>query len=130
MSEVDFFKINKFFFLILSKPDLEYNILGEIKRIHDLIKEKGEQGDFGMQMTFGQLLSVSVKALLTQLTLIIMDIFTFSYYIQVYGTDQADRLSEILANARKNGYINYTLKGFLEQDRDEDVYIRSIKTPF
>ncbi len=47
-----------------SKPDLEYNILNEIRRIHQLIKDNGEQGDFGMQMKFGELIPVSVKLIM------------------------------------------------------------------
>jgi len=35
--------------------------LNEIRRIHQLIKDNGEQGDFGMQMKFGKLIPVSVK---------------------------------------------------------------------
>jgi len=41
-----------------SQPDLEYKILDEIRRIHEIIKKSGEQGDFGMQMKYGQLLHV------------------------------------------------------------------------
>ncbi|CAF2510880.1 unnamed protein product [Rotaria sp. Silwood2] len=88
-----------------SQPDLEYNILKEIQHVHRLIKENGQQGDFGMEMKFGEL-------------------------IPMYEADQIERLVEILANARRNGYINYKLNGFLQQDRDEDIYIRLVKTPF
>jgi hypothetical protein len=35
--------------------------LNEIRRIHQLIKDNGQQGDFGMQMKFGELIPVSVK---------------------------------------------------------------------
>lgn len=48
----------------------------------------------------------------------------------MYGADQVDRLIEVLANARKNGYVNYKLSSFLDPDRDEDISIRLIKTPF
>jgi hypothetical protein len=39
-----------------------------------------------------------------------------------------DQLSEILAIARKNGYVNYSLKDFFQQDRDENIAIRLVKT--
>ncbi|UJR11442.1 hypothetical protein I4U23_015621 [Adineta vaga] len=86
-----------------SQQNNDYNILDEIKRIHQLIKNYGQQGDFAMEMKFGQL-------------------------IPLYGNDQVDRLIEILAIARKNGYVNYSLKAFFQQDRDEDIAIRLIKT--
>ncbi len=63
MSEVDFFDFwnNQILLSTSSQPDLEYNILNEIKRIHELIKDNGQQGDFGMQMNFGELIPVSLK---------------------------------------------------------------------
>ncbi|CAF5139504.1 unnamed protein product, partial [Rotaria magnacalcarata] len=48
----------------------------------------------------------------------------------IYGSAQIDKLTEVLAIARKNGYINYNLNDFLRQDRDEDIYIKLIKTPY
>ncbi|CAF1364077.1 unnamed protein product [Adineta ricciae] len=81
----------------------EYNVLDEIKRIHQIVKNHGQQGDFSMEIRFGQL-------------------------IPLYGNDQVDRLIEVLAIARKNGYVNYNLKDFFQQDRDEDIAIRLIKT--
>ncbi|CAF0945079.1 unnamed protein product [Rotaria sp. Silwood1] len=88
-----------------NQPDLEYKILQEFQHIHRLIKENGRQGDFSMEITFGEL-------------------------IPIFGAAEVDRLAEILANARRNGYVNYKLNDFLQQDRDEDVIIKSIKTPF
>jgi len=63
MSEVDFFDFwnNQILLSTSSQPDLEYNILNEIKRIHELIKDNGQQGDFGMEMKFGELIPVSLK---------------------------------------------------------------------
>lgn len=55
-----------------------------------------------------------------------IDYFSF----QIFGTAQIDKLIEILASARKNGYINYNSNDLLQQDRDEDIYIKLIKTPF
>lgn len=46
---------------MFSQPDLEYNVLQEMQRIHRLVKENGQQGDFGMEMKFGDLIPVSVK---------------------------------------------------------------------
>ncbi|CAF0996023.1 unnamed protein product [Rotaria sordida] len=88
-----------------NQPDIEYQILQEFQHIYRLIKENGRQGDFSMEITFGEL-------------------------IPIYGADRVDKLIEVLANTRRNGYINYKLKDFLQQDRDEDVVIRLIKTPF
>jgi hypothetical protein len=49
---------------------------------------------------------------------------------QLYaGGGQAERLSEILAVARKNGFINYKLNDYLHEDRDEEVSIRLVKRP-
>jgi hypothetical protein len=45
-----------------SQPDLEYNILGEIRRVYQLIKDHGQQGDFSMQIRFGELIPVSVNS--------------------------------------------------------------------
>ncbi|CAF1053114.1 unnamed protein product [Adineta steineri] len=87
-----------------NQHETEYNVMDEITRVHRLIRAHGEQGDFGMQMKFGNL-------------------------IPIYGNNQVDKLSEVLANARKNGFVSYTLKDFLQQDRDEDIYIRLVKTP-
>ena len=50
--------------LTSSQPDLEYNVLQEMQRIHRLIKENGRQGDFGMEMKFGDLIPVSLCILL------------------------------------------------------------------
>ncbi|CAF1226229.1 unnamed protein product [Rotaria magnacalcarata] len=87
------------------QPDMDYNILNEIKHVHQLIKDNGQQGDYAIQIKFGEL-------------------------IPIYGSAQIDKLTEVLAIARKNGYINYNLNDFLRQDRDEDIYIKLIKTPY
>ncbi|CAF5193047.1 unnamed protein product, partial [Rotaria magnacalcarata] len=67
--------------------------------------DNGQQGDYAIQIKFGEL-------------------------IPIYGSAQIDKLTEVLAIARKNGYINYNLNDFLRQDRDEDIYIKLIKTPY
>ncbi|CAF1397705.1 unnamed protein product, partial [Didymodactylos carnosus] len=84
------------------QQETDYNALDEMKHIHQLIKDNGHQGDYGIQIKFGDL-------------------------IPIYGAAQIDKLTEILAITRKNGYINYTLNDFLRQGRDEDIYIRLIK---
>ena len=43
----------------ISQKDLEYDILEEIQKIHRIIKEHGYQGEFGVEMKFGQLITVS-----------------------------------------------------------------------
>jgi hypothetical protein len=66
VSEVDVFfsdfSNNQILLSNSSQPDLEYNILGEIRRVYQLIKDHGQQGDFSMQIKFGELIPVSVNS--------------------------------------------------------------------
>ena len=43
-----------------SHQEVDHNALNEIKRVHQLIKDNGQQGDYGVQITFGELIPVSV----------------------------------------------------------------------
>ncbi|CAF2935720.1 unnamed protein product [Rotaria sp. Silwood2] len=90
---------------IHTQQEPDYRVLEEIKHVHKLIKDNGQQGDYAIQIKFGEL-------------------------IPIYGAGQIDKLSEILEVARKHGYINYTANDLLRQDRDEDIFIKLIKTPF
>ncbi|CAF3625556.1 unnamed protein product [Rotaria sp. Silwood1] len=89
---------------IHTQQELDRRALEEIKYIHKLIKDNGQQGDYAIQIKFGEL-------------------------IPIFGAAQVNKLVEVLAVARKNGYVNYTPND-LQQDRDEDIYIKLIKTPF
>jgi hypothetical protein len=44
-----------------SQIDTDHNVLDEIKYIQQLMRDNGEQGDFGIQIKFGELIRVSVE---------------------------------------------------------------------
>ncbi|CAF0910844.1 unnamed protein product [Adineta steineri] len=90
---------------IHDQQELPANIMNEIKHVFQLIKDNGQQGDYAVQLKFGEL-------------------------IPIFGDTQVAKLVEILSNARKHGYMNYSGNNLLEQDQDEDVYIKLIKTPY
>lgn len=41
-----------------SHQEVDNSALNEIKRVHQLIKDNGEQGDYGVQIKFGELIPV------------------------------------------------------------------------
>ncbi|CAF1354909.1 unnamed protein product [Rotaria sordida] len=90
---------------IHNHQEVDHNTLEEIKHLHKLIKDNGLQGDYAVQITFGEL-------------------------IPIYGAAQIDKLVKILSIARQHGYVNYNSNDLLRQDRDEDILIKLIKTPF
>ena len=47
-----------------SQQETNYDVLDEMKRIHQLIKENGQQGDFAKEMKFGDLIPVSAENIL------------------------------------------------------------------
>ena len=46
------------------QQETNYDVLDEMKRIHQLIKDNGQQGDFAMQIKFGDLIPVSAENIL------------------------------------------------------------------
>jgi hypothetical protein len=44
-----------------SEIDTDHNVLDEIKYIQQLMRDNGEQGDFGIQIKFGELIRVSIE---------------------------------------------------------------------
>jgi hypothetical protein len=62
--EVDFFFCfvnNQIVFSTFSHHEIESNVLNGIKHVHQLIKDNGQQGDYAIQITFGELIPVSMK---------------------------------------------------------------------
>ncbi len=54
-------EIIKFFLFTSSHHELEPNLLNDVKRVHQLIKDNGQQGDYAMQITFGELIPVIIR---------------------------------------------------------------------
>lgn len=101
--------------------------MNEINHICRLIKTNGYHGDFGLQMKFGEIVEVDFS--IDECHIGNIRISFVKNWIQAYGNGQVEKLSDVLAVARKNGFINYNLKDFLQQDRDEDIAIRLVKMP-
>ncbi len=49
------------FFYTSSQQDVPPNVMNEIKYVYQLIKDNGQQGDYALQIKFGELIPVSLK---------------------------------------------------------------------
>ncbi|CAF1023932.1 unnamed protein product [Adineta ricciae] len=90
---------------IHDQHEIPTNVMSDIKHVFQLIKDNGLQGDYAVQIKFGE-------------------------FIPIFGDSQVNKLVEILAVARQHGFINYSGNGPLQQDQDEEVYLKLIKTPY
>lgn len=109
---------------ISSHKELDHQSMEEVKYVHQLIKDNGQQGDYAIQIQFGELIPVSINNSASEYVS-----FSFRSF-KIFGTGQVNKLIEILEKARNHGYINYNVNDRLKQEQDEEVYIRLIKTPY
>jgi putative lipase involved disintegration of autophagic bodies len=47
-------------FFISSQEEVDQKVYNEIKHVYQLIKDNGQQGDYAIQLKFGELVPVSV----------------------------------------------------------------------
>jgi len=55
------FSNNQIVLSTFSQQEIDQKVLNEIKHVHQLIKDNGQQGDYAIQIKFGELIPVSVK---------------------------------------------------------------------
>lgn len=68
-----FFPLSVLITLIFSQQELDPQTYNEVKRIYQMIKDNGQQGDYAVQLTFGEL--VPVKNIITKKKSIFFSVF-------------------------------------------------------